>query len=192
MAQLLAAFADFTMLAEDKIHDADRAVVDPFIEQSGVDFGRGLVGKRGACNTSSTTCCCGTLNARAGLGRGRSTACGAVSLARLRYTLARETPNAAQAAAVMLLSARVPQRPRSRRVAAGRQRDAQQRRNFFLNVDDDFGRCQAQREAGVVGPSDSQFGYQRVGLGGPRAALGGNLCTVGAGVTLPAPVGEGR
>ena len=45
MAQLLAAFADFAMPAEDAIHGADRAVVDAFIEQSGVDLGRCLVGE---------------------------------------------------------------------------------------------------------------------------------------------------
>ena len=43
MAELLAAFADFAVLSKNAIHGADRAVVDAFIEQAGVDFGRRLV-----------------------------------------------------------------------------------------------------------------------------------------------------
>src|SRR5271166_3128023 len=43
MAELLAAFADFAVLAKDAVHGADRAVVDAFIEQAGVDLGRRLV-----------------------------------------------------------------------------------------------------------------------------------------------------
>jgi hypothetical protein len=45
MAQLLAAFADFAVLAEDAVHSTDRAMVDTFIEQGGIDLGRRLVGE---------------------------------------------------------------------------------------------------------------------------------------------------
>ena len=43
MAELLAAFADFAVLAEDAVHGADRAMVDAFIEQGGVDLGWRLI-----------------------------------------------------------------------------------------------------------------------------------------------------
>jgi hypothetical protein len=43
MAELFAAFADFAVLSKNAIHGADRAVVDAFIEQTGVDLGRRLV-----------------------------------------------------------------------------------------------------------------------------------------------------
>ena len=45
VAELLAAFANLVVLAEDAIHGADRAVVDTFIEQAGVNLGRRLVGE---------------------------------------------------------------------------------------------------------------------------------------------------
>ena len=45
MAELLAAFADFAVLAENTVHGADRAVVDALIEQAGVNLGRRLVGE---------------------------------------------------------------------------------------------------------------------------------------------------
>jgi hypothetical protein len=43
VAELLAAFADFAVLTKDAVHGADRAVVDAFIEQTGVDLGRRLI-----------------------------------------------------------------------------------------------------------------------------------------------------
>ena len=45
MAELVAAFANFVVLDEDAVHGADRAVVDAFIQQAGVDFGGCLVGE---------------------------------------------------------------------------------------------------------------------------------------------------
>ena len=52
-------------------------------------------------------------------------------------------------------------------------------------------RCQAQRETGIVALKQGQFGCQRVGFGGLRSALGRRQRVEGAGVALPAPVGEG-
>src|SRR5208283_3392823 len=43
MPQLPAALFDFVMFAKDSIHGADRAIIDALIEQAGVDFRRGLV-----------------------------------------------------------------------------------------------------------------------------------------------------
>jgi len=54
MAELLAAFANFAVLVQDAVYGTDRAVVDAFIERTGVDFGRRLVCERGACNKYST------------------------------------------------------------------------------------------------------------------------------------------
>jgi hypothetical protein len=48
MAELLTAFADFAVLAKDAVHGADRAVVDAFIEQTGVDLGRRLISRAGS------------------------------------------------------------------------------------------------------------------------------------------------
>ena len=57
MAELLAAFADFAVLSKNAIHGADRAVVDAFIEQAGVDFGRRLVCEARRMQQLHTTCC---------------------------------------------------------------------------------------------------------------------------------------
>ena len=42
---MAAALADFSMLAEDAIHGADRAVVNALVEQAGIDFRRRLIGE---------------------------------------------------------------------------------------------------------------------------------------------------
>ena len=115
-----------------------------------------------------------------------------MSRARRRCTLARETPSAAQAAVVMRLSGASATTAWSRLVAVRRQRDAQQLRNFFLEVDDGFGAFQAQCQTGIIALSQSQFGCQRVGFSSLRAALGGRQCTEGSGIPLLAPFGEGR
>ena len=43
MTQLSAPFANFAMLAQQPIHRADRAMIDAFIQQRGVDFRGGLI-----------------------------------------------------------------------------------------------------------------------------------------------------
>jgi hypothetical protein len=63
---------------------------------------------------------------------------------------------------------------------------------LFLQLDDGFGAFQAQRQTGIIALSQSQFGCQRVGFNGLRAALGGRQCTERSGVALLAPFGEGR
>src|SRR3954470_14664029 len=45
MAQLIAAFADFGVVVQDPVHGPDRAVINALVEQSGVDFGWGEIGK---------------------------------------------------------------------------------------------------------------------------------------------------
>jgi hypothetical protein len=46
-----------------------------------------------------------------------------------------------------------------------------------LQLDDGFGAFQAQRQTGIIALSQSQFGCQRVGFNGLRAALGGRQGT---------------
>jgi hypothetical protein len=45
VAELGAAFADLVVAVEDAIHGTDRAVIAAVVEQTGVDFGRRLVGE---------------------------------------------------------------------------------------------------------------------------------------------------
>ncbi len=45
MPHLVAAFADLLVVVEDPVHGSDRAVVDAFVEQGGVDFGRREIGE---------------------------------------------------------------------------------------------------------------------------------------------------
>src|SRR5664279_1448372 len=45
MPQLLAPLPDFLAGGQDAVHGADRAVVDPFVEQAGVDLGWRLIGE---------------------------------------------------------------------------------------------------------------------------------------------------
>ena len=45
MAQLPAPFADLAVLVEDPVNGADRPMIDAFIEESGVDFRRCLIGE---------------------------------------------------------------------------------------------------------------------------------------------------
>ena len=47
MATLAAAFRNLTMGGKDAIHRADGAQIDAFIEQGGIDFGRGLIREAG-------------------------------------------------------------------------------------------------------------------------------------------------
>jgi hypothetical protein len=104
MAELLAAFADFAVPTEDAVHRADRAIVGAFIKQGRVDLGRRLVGETRRVQQIQHDLLSRSGQRRAGRGLGRRIAGDAVSRARRRCTLARETPSAAQAAAVMRLS----------------------------------------------------------------------------------------
>ena len=182
MAELLAAFADFAVLAEDAIHGADRAVVDAFIEQAGVDLGRRLVGEarrvqqiqhRPAVAGRSTPVPASPSR------RGESPAArpaGCAGAARWRVKpQARHRPRRSCRWPV-----RVQRPPRSRLVVAGRQRDAQQRRNFFLDIDDGFGARQAQRQTGIIalkpwptsaasGLGSAAFGPRLPGTSAPKA-----------------------
>lgn len=45
MPQLVTTFADFLALNQDAVHGPDRAVVNAFVEQAGVDLGGSLIGK---------------------------------------------------------------------------------------------------------------------------------------------------
>jgi hypothetical protein len=45
MAQLIAAFPDFGVVVQDPIQGPDRAVINALVQQSGVDFGWGEIGK---------------------------------------------------------------------------------------------------------------------------------------------------
>jgi hypothetical protein len=79
VTRLLAAFADLAVLIEDAVHGTDRAMVDAFIEQGGVDLGRRLIGEARCVQQVKHL-----LLLRAAQRR--------------RRTLTRETPSAAQAA----------------------------------------------------------------------------------------------
>ena len=45
MAKLIAAFPDFAVVVEDWVQGADRAVIDPLVQQGGVDLRRRQVGE---------------------------------------------------------------------------------------------------------------------------------------------------
>ena len=49
---LSAAFDDLAMGGKDAIHRSDRAQIDAFIEQGGIDFGRGLIREAGCAQMS--------------------------------------------------------------------------------------------------------------------------------------------
>jgi hypothetical protein len=59
-----------------------------------------------------------------------------------------------------------------------------------LQVNDGFGALEAPRQAISIASNKRQFGCQRVGFDGLRAALAGNQCTESSGVSQPAPFGE--
>src|ERR1019366_9088293 len=80
--------------------------------------------------------------------------------------------------------------PRSRLFAVRRQRDAQQCRNFFLDVDDGLGTDKAPREMGIIPLQARHFGGQRVGFGGFWAAFAGNQRADYPGLAQPAPVAK--
>ncbi len=63
---------------------------------------------------------------------------------------------------------------------------------LFLNTDDGLGTCQSQHQTRVVFLKSRHFGGERVGFGDLWAALDRRQCTKGAGVALPAPVGQRR
>ena len=76
----------------------------------------------------------------------------------------------------MPLAERMQRRPRSRLAVARRQRDAQQRSNFFLDLDDGFGTRQAQCQTGIIPLKTDNFGGKWVGITGLRAAFAGLQC----------------
>lgn len=45
MAKLIAAFPDFAVVVQDPVHGADRAVIDPFVQQGRVDLRRRQIGE---------------------------------------------------------------------------------------------------------------------------------------------------
>jgi hypothetical protein len=50
VATLTAALCDLAMGGKDAIHRSDRTPIHAFIEQGGIDLGRGLVGEAGSAN----------------------------------------------------------------------------------------------------------------------------------------------
>jgi hypothetical protein len=52
VATLTAALRNLTMSGKDAIHRSDRAQIDAFIEQGGIDFGRGLIREAGCAQMS--------------------------------------------------------------------------------------------------------------------------------------------
>jgi len=61
-----------------------------------------------------------------------------------------------------------------------------------LHVHDSLGTLQAKREAGILLLEKGHFGRERVGFNRLWAALDRRQCAEGAGVALPAPVGQRR
>jgi hypothetical protein len=45
MTKLVSALSDLVMLSQDPVHGALRAQILPFIEQTGIHLGRGLIAK---------------------------------------------------------------------------------------------------------------------------------------------------
>ena len=134
---------------------------------------------------------CGVVSARACAGLGRATGSGAAERDRRRSTVARDTPSAAQTAAVMPLtggivataSVKLRRRPASSGSPAGPQ--------VFLDGNDRLGAGEAARQMGVVLFQQYDFCRQRIGFDGFRAAPGRRQRAEGAGVALAAPVAEG-
>ena len=48
MAELIAAFADLAVFGQDAIHGSDRAKIDAFVQQGGVDLGGGQIDEPGS------------------------------------------------------------------------------------------------------------------------------------------------
>ena len=63
---------------------------------------------------------------------------------------------------------------------------------LFLHFHDSLGALQAEREAGILLLEKGHLGRERVGFGDLWAALGRRQRAEGAGVALPAPVGQRR
>jgi len=61
-----------------------------------------------------------------------------------------------------------------------------------LYFHDSLGALQTKREAGILLLEKGHFGHERVGFNRLWAALDRRQCTKGAGVALPAPVGQRR
>ena len=101
MAELLAAFADFAMLSKHAIHRADRAVVDAFIEQARVDFGRRLVCEARRIQQLQYHLLLRISQCSVGFASLAGRIAGGAARRSAALTLARDTPSAAQTAAVM-------------------------------------------------------------------------------------------
>jgi len=61
-----------------------------------------------------------------------------------------------------------------------------------LYFHDGLGTLQTKRQAGIFLLEKGHLGCERVGFGHLRAAPGRRQCAEGAGVALPAPVGQRR
>src|SRR3954454_13036928 len=99
VAQLVAALPNLVMVVQNPVQGPDRAEVDALVEQGGVDLRRGEIGEaRLAQLVEHGLSFFGRQRAgRAGTGR----RFGRVRRARRRWTVARDSPRAVQAAAVM-------------------------------------------------------------------------------------------
>ena len=117
---------------------------------------------------------------------------GRLSRVRRRCTVARDTPSAAQAAAVMPLfgaSATTASVKARRRWAP---MGCPAAPPLFLDPDDGLGPRQVLRQASIVPLQQRQFGGERIGFGDLRAAPDRRQRAEGPGVALPAPVGQRR
>ena len=148
VAQLPAApFAHFIISGQNAIHSADRAQIDAFIEQAGIDFGGCQIDEAVVHPTAREPPGARHRQARAwSFGRGRAALAGRLR----RWRLARDRPSAAQLAPIRPL-------PGARAATASigislvvHDRKAQQGRYFFLKVDNRLSTLQSLRQTPVV------------------------------------------
>ncbi len=180
---LEAASADLAVAVDQPGHGADRAVIHALVEKGCVDLGCGprlrrvrlWSAKRGAIGISSISWRWVSFSASVGVGRGRGSP-PTRAAERAGDAWWQATPPAPRRSRrASRWSARVPRLLRSRRVGAGRQRDAQQVRNFW-----------------IVLFQESELGGERVRPIDLPTTSGGCQRAESAGLSLTASLAEGR